>query len=55
MNDIIKAMLERRSIKKYKDTPVPMELIDQICEAGKYAANGRGLQAERLWKRFMKS
>ena len=45
MNDIIKAMIERRSIKKYKDTPVPMELIDQICEAGKYAANGRGLQA----------
>ena len=45
MNDIIKAMMERRSIKKYKYTPVPAELIDQICEAGKYAANGRALQS----------
>ena len=45
MNDIIKAMIDRRSIKNYKADMVPMELIDQICEAGKYAANGRGLQA----------
>ncbi|MBQ7284566.1 MAG: nitroreductase [Oscillospiraceae bacterium] len=45
MNEVIKNIIDRRSIKKYKDTPVPMELIDQICEAGTYAANGRGLQA----------
>lgn len=45
MNEIIKAMKERRSIKKYKNTAVPQNLIDEICSAGTYAANGRGMQA----------
>lgn len=44
MNEIIKAMKERRSIRKYKPNPVEKELIDQIIEAGLYAANGRGNQ-----------
>ena len=45
MNEVVKGLIERRSIKKYKSDMVPMEIIDQICEAGTYAANGRGLQA----------
>ena len=45
MNETIKNLIDRRSIKKYKSDMVPMEIIDQICEAGTYAANGRGLQA----------
>lgn len=45
MNDIIKAMKERRSIRKFKaDMPVK-EDIEQIIEAGLYAANARGNQA----------
>ena len=45
MNEIIKAMKERRSIRKFKaDTP-PKADIEQIIEAGLYAANGRGKQA----------
>ncbi len=44
MNDIIKAMETRRSIRKFKpDLPAKADL-GQIVEAGLYAANGRGLQ-----------
>ena len=45
MSNAIEKMITRRSIKKYKSDMVPMEIIDQICEAGKYAACGRGAQA----------
>ncbi|MBQ9844832.1 MAG: nitroreductase [Oscillospiraceae bacterium] len=45
MNEALKNLMDRRSIKKYKSDMVPMEIIDQICEAGKYAACGRGAQA----------
>ena len=38
------AMKERRSIRKYKSDMVPKELIDQVLEAGLYAASGRGQQ-----------
>lgn len=44
MNDIIKAMLERRSIRSFKPDAVPKELLDEIIEAGLYAANGMGQQ-----------
>ena len=45
MNQTIKDMLERRSIRKFKPDMIPKEIIDQIIEAGLYAANGRGHQA----------
>lgn len=44
-NEILKAIKERRSIKEYKPDMVPAELIDQIIEAGLYAASGRNQQA----------
>ena len=48
MNDIIKAMEERRSIRKFKpDMPAKADL-EQIIEAGLYAANGRGLQGAAI-------
>ena len=45
MNQTIKDILERRSIRKFKPDMIPKEIIDQIIEAGLYAANGRGHQA----------
>lgn len=45
MNDIIKAMKERRSIRKFKADMPAKEDIEQIIEAGLYAANARGNQA----------
>ena len=45
MNEIIKAMLERRSIRKFKSDMVSKKDIDEIIEAGLYATNGMGRQA----------
>ena len=45
MNEVIKAIKERRSIRKYKPDMIPDEIIDQIIDAGLYAASGRGKQA----------
>lgn len=45
MNDILKAMKERRSIRKFKLDMPAKEDIEQIIEAGLYAANGMGKQA----------
>ena len=45
MNDIIKAIEERRSIRKFKAEMPKKEDLEQIIEAGLYAANGMGKQA----------
>lgn len=45
MNEVIKAIKERRSVRKFRPAPVPKELLQQIAEAGTYAASGRGAQA----------
>lgn len=45
MNEIIKAIMERRSIRKFKPDMVSKKDIDEIIEAGLYAANGMGRQA----------
>ena len=45
MNEIIKAMEDRRSIRKFKPDMPEKKDIDQIIEAGLYAANGMGKQA----------
>ena len=45
MNDIIRAMEERRSIRSFKPEMPPKEDIEQIIEAGLFAPSGRGEQA----------
>ena len=45
MNEIIKAMEERRSIRKFKPDMPRKEDLERIIEAGLYAANGKGKQA----------
>ncbi len=44
MNQIIEAMKERRSIRKFKPDMVPKEIINQIIEAGTFAATGMNYQ-----------
>ncbi len=44
MNEVIKNIMERRSIRKYQDKEVSDELIDEIVTAGTYAPSGRGKQ-----------
>ena len=43
--DALEAMLTRVSVKKYKDDPVPKELIDKVIEAGLHAPSGLNKQA----------
>lgn len=45
MNEVINQMVNRHSCKKYKDDPVPQELLDQIIDAGLHAANGMSKQS----------
>ena len=45
MNEIIKAMEERRSIRKFKAEMPPKEMIEQVIDAGLYAASGKNEQA----------
>jgi nitroreductase len=44
MNEVLENIKNRRSIRKYKADPVPQELIDQVIEAGLYAASGADKQ-----------
>ena len=45
MNEILKTLTERRSCRSYKSDPIPAEILDQILEAGTYAASGMGRQS----------
>jgi len=45
MGEVLKAIRERRSIRRYKADMVPQEKLDQIIEAGLYSANGKGEQS----------
>ena len=45
MNEILTAMKERRSIRKFKPDMPSKEDLEKIIEAGRYAANGMGRQA----------
>lgn len=44
MNEVIKNMVERRTVRKYKAEQITDEQLDIILEAGLYAPNGRGMQ-----------
>jgi nitroreductase len=44
MNEILKIIKERRSIRKYKDKPLSKDIIDSLLEAAKHAPSARNLQ-----------
>ena len=45
MNEVIKNIKERRSIRKYEDKMIPKEVNRKILEAGTYAPSGMGRQS----------
>lgn len=45
MNETLNNLLTRRSIRKFKPYMIPEALLDQIIEAGTYAATGGGRQS----------
>ena len=48
MNDFIKTLLARRSIRAYTEEQVREEDLALILEAGTYAASGRGAQSGKI-------
>lgn len=45
MNEILKALQERRSCRSYKPDMIPAEIINQICESGTFAPTGMNRQS----------
>lgn len=45
MNETLRTLETRRSIRAYKKDQVPDEILDQILEAGTYAPTGMGRQS----------
>ena len=48
MNEAYMNLLERRSIRKYDDRPVPDALLDAVLQAGIHAPSGMNTQGVRL-------
>ena len=48
MNAVLNCLLTRRSVKKYLPKPVEEEKLDEILQAGTYAACGMGRQAGKI-------
>ena len=46
MTALLNLIKSRRSCRSFKPDPVPKTLIDQVIEAGLYAASGKGLQSQ---------
>jgi len=44
MNEVIKCIKERRSIRSFSSKIVPSEILEQIVEAGTFAPSGRNKQ-----------
>ena len=45
MNTTMNDLLTRRSVRSYTDEVPPMEVIEEICQAGTYAPTGMNRQA----------
>ena len=48
MNPVLEAIKTRRSIRKFKPDMVEQNIIDQIVEAGLYAASGMNKQSTKI-------
>ncbi len=45
MSETLETIKTRRSIRKYKEDPIPEEVLNKIVEAGTYAPSGMGKQS----------
>ncbi|MFC3038741.1 nitroreductase family protein [Virgibacillus xinjiangensis] len=46
--DVFQAIKDRREITKYKEDPVPADVLEQIADAGYYAPTGNNLPSKNL-------
>ena len=47
MNETVRMILTRRSIRKFKDMPVPKNILEMLVQCGYYAPSGHNMQT---WK-----
>lgn len=47
MNPVIDTIMKRRSVRFYKDKPIPRDQMEVIIQAGNYAPTGAGTQ---MWR-----
>ena len=47
-NEVLKAIKERRSVRSYMSTPVDPRLLDQVLEAGTWAASAMNRQPAKI-------
>lgn len=45
MNETIKNLTERRSVRSYNDKPIPDDVLNEILKAGEYAPSGMNRQS----------
>ena len=45
MNEVLKCLKERRSVRKYRSEQIKDSELEQILEAGTYAPTGMGMQS----------
>jgi len=55
MNDVLKTIVERRAVRKYKDQTVSKELIEQVLETGKMAPSALGKEPLEILHRYFKT
>lgn len=48
MNQTIENIVSRRSVKKYTEKEVPMELVEEVVKAGTYAPSGMNRQSGKI-------
>lgn len=48
MTTLLEGMMARRSVRSYKSTPVPREILEKIIEAGRWAASGKNRQSCKI-------
>lgn len=48
MNTSINDIISRRSVKKYLDKDVPLELVEAVVKAGTYAPSGMNMQSAKI-------
>jgi nitroreductase len=48
MNEVLKAIRERRSVRQFTEEPVKREAIEAILEAGRWAPSGKNTQPWRF-------
>lgn len=48
MNKTIENIISRRSVKKYTSQQIPIELVEEVANAGTYAPSGMNLQSAKI-------